>query len=342
MWLSASVVLSALILVLTMSWSGSVGPAPQAAAKEPLRSIVLKLNDGVSASSAGVLMAISEGLFQQQDVTFQLLAGTGDVDAISTVARDECVIGLASAADFLKARADGLPIVAIASLYAVSSVGFYTLADQPLLVPSDLQGKRIGSKPGTELATILRSFIARNSIAQSGLTIVHTETPVADLLEGKIDVLIGHREREGLLLEEREVAFRRLNPDAFGVHAAGTLLIVNERALSDAGPLTRFLSAMIQGWSLAYADYNRSIPALAQALHKPARAVLLSRLMDEQRQFLRPSGTRLGELDLQQLKSLQEELMAQQFIRQPVDLSNATNADLLREVYRTRSDTLSQ
>lgn len=60
--------------------------------------------------------------------------------------------------------------------------------------------------------------------------------------------------------------------------------------------------------------------------------------MDAQRHFLRPSGTRLGELDPLKLRMLQGELLQQRIIRQPLDLARAINYDILTEVYRTRSD----
>jgi hypothetical protein len=51
----------------------------------------------------------------------------------------------------------------------------------------------------------------------------------------------------------------------------------------------------------------------------------LSRVMDARRRLLRTSGTRLGELDSQRLKSLHELLLRRRLIRQPIDLSRAVN-----------------
>jgi ABC-type nitrate/sulfonate/bicarbonate transport system substrate-binding protein len=78
---------------------------------------VLKFNGAITPSSAGVLMAISDALFQREGLTLRLLRGTGDADVISAVADNDHEIGLATAEAFLKARAEGLPIVAIAASF---------------------------------------------------------------------------------------------------------------------------------------------------------------------------------------------------------------------------------
>jgi ABC-type nitrate/sulfonate/bicarbonate transport system substrate-binding protein len=132
---------------------------------------VLKLNGAITPSSAGALIAISDGLFQRNGVTVHLLPGTDDADVTSAVAADEHIIGLASAQGFLKARSDGLPIVAFAASYIVNSVEFFVRSDTKLLGPADLEGQRIGYETGSDASTILRAFIARNAVSQSGLKI---------------------------------------------------------------------------------------------------------------------------------------------------------------------------
>src|ERR1700682_3896842 len=70
----------------------------------PIREYVLKLNGAITLSSAGALVALSDGLFQREGLSVQLRHGTDDADALSAVAGDDQLIGLASAQGFLKAR----------------------------------------------------------------------------------------------------------------------------------------------------------------------------------------------------------------------------------------------
>lgn len=303
---------------------------------------MLKLNGPITLSSAGAIIAISDGLFQREGLDVQLLPGGSDQDATSSVAADERIIGLASAQGFLKARSEGLPIVAFAASYAISSMEFFALSSTRLLGPADLEGRRIGRKPGPEASTILSAFIARNSISQSGLQILEGDAAVSDLLGGRIDVLIGHRDVEGQALEKSKVPYRSLSPDSFGVHAMGPVYFANERAFSTPGNLEKFLIAIANGWNSAYSDYHRTIPILTHFVSDEANSAQIIRFMDAQRRFLRPSGARFGELDTQRLKDLQAQLLQQRIIRQPVDLARTINLTILLEVYRVRSDIFSR
>src|SRR4051812_3839047 len=148
---------------------------------------VLKLNGAIAPSSAGVIVALADGLFERNGLSVRLARGAGDADAIASVAADDHVIGLTSAATFLKARAEGSPIVAFAASYIVSSAEFFALSNTRLLAPSDFEGKRIGYRASLEISTLLQGFIARNSIAQSSLQIVESESALNELLGGGID-----------------------------------------------------------------------------------------------------------------------------------------------------------
>jgi ABC-type nitrate/sulfonate/bicarbonate transport system substrate-binding protein len=332
----------ALAVLLYLSAS-PIGPAPSPPPASPaIGEYILQLNGAITPSSAGALMAISDGLFEREGLSVKLRPGKDDADVTSAVAANARIIGIASAQGFLKARAEGLPIVAFATSYVLSSVEFFALADTRLIGPADLEGKRIGYKPGPEISTIMYAFIARNSISQSGLTIVKSDSAVADLLHANIDVLLGHRDVEGRMLENSNAPYRSLSPDAFGVHTVGPVYFANELAFASPGNLEKFFIAIANGWNAAYANYDRSLPIIAQAVGDEPPSVRLSRFMDAQRRFLRPSGARLGEIDRQRLRNLEEQLLQQRIIKEPVDLTRAVDTDILTEAYRIKSDIFSQ
>jgi hypothetical protein len=170
------------------------------------------------------------------------------------------------------------------------------------------------------------------------MAIVESDHAASDLREGRIDVLIGHREVEGQALVNADIPYRSLSPDSFGLHAMGPVYLVNERALSSPRHLEKILTAIADGWNAAYANYDRTIPIIAGAIDKKLSSAQISRFMDAQRHVLRPSGTRFGELDPIKFRMLQGELMRQRAIQQPLDLARAVNFDILTEAYRSRSD----
>jgi hypothetical protein len=122
----------------------------------------------------------------------------------------------------------------------------------------------------------------------------------------------------------------------------GPIYFANERAFSSPGNLQKFLIAIANGWISAYSDYQRTLPIIARSIDDEPSSAQMSRVMDEQRRFLRPYGARFGELDPQRLKNLQDQLLQQRMIRQPIDLTRAVNYDILAEVYRAKSDVFSR
>jgi hypothetical protein len=122
----------------------------------------------------------------------------------------------------------------------------------------------------------------------------------------------------------------------------GTVYFANERAFSSPEGLEKFLIGIVAGWNAAYSEQSRTYPIIGAAVLTQLTPLQISHFMDGQRLFLRPSGTRFGELDLQRLKDLQDLLMQQRIISRSVDLNRAVNFGILDEVYRARSDTFSR
>ncbi|MCP3472153.1 ABC transporter substrate-binding protein [Bradyrhizobium sp. CCGUVB1N3] len=331
-------------IVAGLTWDHLRSPIASGGARSVASSsgsYVLQLNGPVSPASGGAIVAIADHLFEREGLSVRLMPGTSDADATSAVAGDPHAIGVASAQGFLKARAEGLPVVAFASSYVASSVEFYALSSVRLLEPADLEGKRIGYRPGLEPSTVLSAFIAKNFIRQSGLKIIESDGAVSDLLSGKLDILVGRRDVEGVTLEGSGAPYRSLSPGAFGVHVMGPVFFASKEALASTATLERFLIAIANGWVSAYSDPHRTGPIILRAVNQGLDADQLDRFMDAQRRFLRPSGARFGELDPRRLKDLQEQLLRQRIIQQPTDLANAVNLGIQAEVYRTKSEPLS-
>lgn len=302
----------------------------------------LKLSGPISPASAGTILAISDGLFAQAGLDVRMVAGSGDGDAIAAVVADENTIGIASAAGFLKARSEGLSIVAFAGSYAVSPVEFFVLPDTTLLQASDLEGKRIGYKTGLELSAILSEFVGKNALAQSKLLLIESDAPLQDLLHRKIDVLLGRLDDEGQELARLNIAYKTLSPAAYGVHAAGPVYFAQERTFAKRRNLEKFLLATADGWNAAYENYARTTPIVSSAIGTPLSRPLISRFMDEQRGFLRPFGARFGELDARHIRVLQAQLLRRRIIQEPVDLTRAIDYDVLKQAYRSEANNLTR
>ena len=89
----------------------------------------------------------------------------------------------------------------------------------------------------------------------------------------------------------------------------GPVNFVNERAFSVPGNLVKFLIAIANGWNAVYSDYSRTIPIIARSIDDQRSFAIVTRYMDAQRRYLRPFGTKFGELDVTRMKTLQGEML---------------------------------
>lgn len=279
-------------------------------------------------------MAVSDGLFAQEGIEIELARGADDTDAISAAINSEMVVGLSSAAAFIKARADGAPIVAFATAQYVGPIEFFLLPTAQLAAASDLEGKRIAYPVSLEASVTLRSVIEKNSIAQSRISLLESKAPVSDLLGSKVDILVGRRDVEGVQLELAGGNYRSADPSSFGVQTVGAVYFANERAFARSRTLQKIISAIANGWTAVYSDTRRAASIVSDSMSSHPALEAVSAFLDAHRGYLRPLGARFGELDARRLKSLQTDLLRQHIIREPIDLTRAINYDIIPEAYR--------
>src|SRR4051812_15899645 len=77
-------------------------PSHASATKE----FTLIIAGAISPSLSGVLVALSDGLFQLEGLSVRLQRGKDSTDVVTTVAANDHAIGIASAQAFLEGRAD--------------------------------------------------------------------------------------------------------------------------------------------------------------------------------------------------------------------------------------------
>jgi ABC-type nitrate/sulfonate/bicarbonate transport system substrate-binding protein len=297
--------------------------------------IVLQFSGPQDISLAGALVASKEGFFAQQGLSVKLQKiQPGDVRSDDGPA---ITIRLENARDFLIARAAGTPIVAIAGNYVDSSVTFFFRRNLNIRSAQDLAGKSIGYDPASDAGLLFEWFLAKSSVARSSITEVPSNPGLKGLLDGTVDVVVGHSGIENLRLEKAGFDYGTLDPRAYGVHTLGTVYVTSEsnvRQTPDA--LIRFLRALIAGWDYTYAKPDQAVAEIATLMDSAADPSVLKRSLEQQREFLRPGGARFGEALRSRWSDLYTFMSQRRLIRGSIDLSKATDTKLLTEAYRAR------
>lgn len=321
------------VAVGTAILAGLTGQLPQASAASATP-ITLQLADQTEASAAGAIVAQTAGLFAQQglDVRIERVEGRSAIpDTGSGI-----IVRLQNARDFLIARADGAPSVAIAGNQIESPVMFYFRRDRRIRSAEDLAGKSVGYDSGSDTGLIFEWFLARNPVPRSSMTEKSSSSGAKAILDNSLDVQLGHVGVEDRTLEQSGVAFETLDPRQYGIHALGTVYVTTETGIrQNSDALTGFLRALIAGWDLAFDDVDRTVSLMGSTAQGKERE-MLKRAIERQREFLRPGGARFGEVLKNKWSEMYAFMSQRRLIKSPIDLSRATDAKLLAEAYRSR------
>ncbi len=158
-------------------------------------------------SSAPFHTAVANGHFADQGLEATLVEGgfgeDGFIDPIREVLDGNVDFAMADGSSLIEARANGLPVVAIASLIQRSPDAVISLAENPIVKPEDMLEQRISVASGGA-TTIFTTLIESQNIDSEQINLVErTSFGIEPLLEGEVDGIYGWIVNEGVSVTEQ-------------------------------------------------------------------------------------------------------------------------------------------
>lgn len=332
---AAALAIVVLAAVLTLGLQRLAPPTALQRRQGPALDIALCLPDPIDPTFAGELVALKANLFKSRGLGVALHRADDTAACLKAAATEPDVITDVSPQQFLMARAGGVPLVAFAAGFLIPTVDFYTLYPSTVRTPFDFVGHRVGYQPEQDTAFVYQAMLDHLGISRSTIHETATTRDVTPLIEGRLDVLPGHVGVEAYALARKGIAYQALGPADYGLHIPGTVYVTSEQTIRRNSPAVgNFLRAVIAGWDLTYADEQNSAAWLSSYDPALLNSDMVRFRLDQQRTALRPFGGRIGEYDPSQWRLLQDVLMQQKLLREPVDLDAAVNFDILHDTYR--------
>jgi len=200
-----------------------------------------------------VYVAMEKGYFAEENLHINLqYAPEGSFGAIKQVGAGQASFALASGDAILKARDQGIPVVAV---YQMSHANTYSLITSPTIQSlSAMRGKTIaiaGFGSPTEL--VARGILDHAGVSQADVQFVAVGTAIVQtLLAGKADAIGGAIEHE-LLAKAGNPDVKIYRGADYGANFVGLCVLTNEElATSDPdGLVERFLRAFQKGLQFA-------------------------------------------------------------------------------------------
>ena len=231
---------------------GASAPAQAA----PLTKLTLQLDWLLTTQFAGLMVAETEGLYQQRGLAISLRPASADVDVVDAGATRSDTLGCVEQAVLLGAQAEGAEVSAVATMLQASPLALISAARSPLRTPKDLIGKHIGLHEDGLKALDLVLTKHDIDLNQVDRTLIPYTDKFEPLTSGQFDAIQCYALDEPLDYSRqtgREPALLKLSD--FGFDAYAQVIFASNRLLAER-PQTvqQFLSATFEGWQQALDD----------------------------------------------------------------------------------------
>ena len=221
--------------------------------------------------AAPYFLAIDNGYFSDSELEVTIEAGNGSVDTIPKIATGAFPLGFGdinSLIKFLDQNPDA-PVTAVMMIYDKPPFAIVGRKSQGVMAPKDLEGKTLGAPPPDGAWAQFPAFASANGLDLSKITVEPVGFPTREpmLAEGAVDAITGFSFSSVLNLKRLGVEAEDISNILMADHGLslyGNAVLVNtDWAAENGATVTKFLSAIAQGWKAANADPDAAIESLA-------------------------------------------------------------------------------
>lgn len=212
--------------------------------------------------SAPYFMAIDNGYFADADLSVEITAGQGSLDALPKVASGAFPVGFADINSLIRFldQNPGAPVTAVMMVYDSPPFSIVGRVSQGISGIDDLEGSTLGAPPPDGAWAQFPILAEVNGIDVSTITVEPVGFPTREpmLAEGAVDSVTGFNFSSFLSLARLGIPEDDITTIMYadhGVELYGNAIIVNtDYAAENPEVITAFLTAVAQGTAAAIAD----------------------------------------------------------------------------------------
>lgn len=212
--------------------------------------VSIRINFTPWGMHAPLFAAKEQGFYEAEEINLEIIPPSQGIQNEVFVARGDAQFGLSNSDSFLKARGNGLPVVAIMADQPVSPAGVISLKESGIEEPADLEGKRI-SWIQSNIIGMLDPLLESGNLSREDIELVNVTrgAEVQLLAAGEIDAVYGFTYGQALTLEEKGFGVNVLALKDYGLNIYGTVFYTSEDLLENNPDLVeRFLRATLKGY----------------------------------------------------------------------------------------------
>jgi len=247
--------------------------------------VALSFDRPINASSAPLVVAMTDGLFSSEGLAVTSSIAAGSPDAIARVASGASEFAVVDINALIRFRSQASsPVKAVFVLFNKASYAIVARKSRGIHVLTDIEGKTLGIAD-SDLSAGLWPALAR----QNGINLDHVkQSPISAavrepmLSAGQLDAVTGFSYQSAVNLRDRGVPADDLAVLRFadyGCAAYGFAVIVNpEFAAKRPDAVKGFVRAVIAGTNLTIRDEGHAVDQVLTRMEEGSRELELERL----------------------------------------------------------------
>ncbi len=264
-----------MVLVLLAACAGTspTGDSPAASAPSPsllaetqpeITNITMRLQWIPQYQFAGYIVAKQKGYYQEAGLEVELLPGSPDFVPLPLVVSGTDTFGSTGADTVLIAREKDIPVVALATIFQTSPVGFMVHSDSGIETPQDFVGQQVGVFYGDNVETEYRALLAATGVDRADIEEVPAQFTMEPFLSRRMDVYPVYATDQPDLARSKGAEVEVIVARDFGVTLMGDVLFATEEFVANNPNTTRaFVHATLRGWQDALNNPQEAIQLVA-------------------------------------------------------------------------------
>jgi putative hydroxymethylpyrimidine transport system substrate-binding protein len=271
------------------------------------------------------------GFFAAEGLTVDIQHSSGQDEHLKLLLDGKVAFTTGTAAQLLRRREDGLPVVGIALFGQRGDQGYVARADSGITGPADFKGRSVGFKAGVVPAELV-AMLATAGLTEQDVNLQAVGFDPRAFIEGQVDVYPVFLDNEPDTIRRAGIEINVIDPTDFGVPTLGLAFLANEQTVrGDPELVQRFLRATMRAalWTQDHLDEAVQITLThadgADPVHQ--RYLLETDLQNAQR------GDGMGRADGQQWRDLQALLVQHGVLSSAEDLSTGFDGSFIDGLY---------
>lgn len=250
-------------LLLLSGCAGSLGETPQP--DDDSANVSMRLQWIPQYQFAGYIVAQMKGYYPDAGLTVDLRPGGPDFVPMPLVASGSDTFGSTGADTIFLARQRGVPVVALATIFQASPVGFMVHDDSNITMPQDFIGRRVGVFYGDNVETEYRAMLAATGVDRRDIDEIPASVHLEPFLSRRIEVWPVYITDQPFLARQQGASVDLIVARDYDVFLMGDVLFTTEQVVREHPDITRaFVAATLDGWHDATENLDETITLVAE------------------------------------------------------------------------------